>query len=191
MGLRPSFFLLGVKHSNHYLKNTSPPVQTTGGLVYWGQLGDRSCDVGRDTLVVNYFCIFLIMWWRSETFWGGSLQIMPSLCAVILWTAALSNRMPLESTAQHSFNSESACSESAQYSTRWAKAYWNALVERSRSRFCVCVMGTHLLVEEGEEVAHDDEHRSGHRQDDLTDVQRPLVQVLYSWRGRPDRMDTG
>ena len=36
------------------------------------------------------------------------------------------------------------------------------------------------LVEEGKEVAHDDEHRPGHGQDDLTEVQRALVQVLYS-----------
>lgn len=42
------------------------------------------------------------------------------------------------------------------------------------------LVSINLLVEEGEEVAHDDEDRSGNGQEDLTDVQRSLKQVVYS-----------
>lgn len=37
------------------------------------------------------------------------------------------------------------------------------------------------LVEEGKEVAHHNEDRSGNGQEDLTDVQRSLIQVFYSF----------
>lgn len=37
-----------------------------------------------------------------------------------------------------------------------------------------------LLVEEGKEVAHDDEDWSGDGEEDLTDVQRSVIQVVYS-----------
>lgn len=38
------------------------------------------------------------------------------------------------------------------------------------------------LVEEGKEVAHHNEDRSGNGQEDLTDVQRSLIQVFYSFK---------
>lgn len=37
-----------------------------------------------------------------------------------------------------------------------------------------------LLVEEGEEVAHDNKNRSGDGQEDLADVQCSLIQAFYS-----------
>lgn len=39
-----------------------------------------------------------------------------------------------------------------------------------------------LLIEKGKKVAHHDKDGSGHGgQENLTDVQGPLIQVLYSW----------
>lgn len=43
------------------------------------------------------------------------------------------------------------------------------------------------LVEEGKEVAHHNEDRSGNGQEDLTDVQRSLIQVFYSFLKKKNR----
>lgn len=43
------------------------------------------------------------------------------------------------------------------------------------------------LVEEGKEVAHHNEDRSGNGQEDLTDVQRSLIQVFYSFFKKKNR----
>lgn len=39
-----------------------------------------------------------------------------------------------------------------------------------------------LLVQKGEQVAHHHEDGSGKRQQDLPNVQRPLVEVLYPYK---------
>lgn len=43
------------------------------------------------------------------------------------------------------------------------------------------------LVEEGKEVAHHNEDRSGNGQEDLTDVQRSLIQVFYSFNKKSQK----
>lgn len=43
------------------------------------------------------------------------------------------------------------------------------------------------LVEEGKEVAHHNEDRSGNGQEDLTDVQCSLIQVFYSFFKKKNR----
>lgn len=48
-------------------------------------------------------------------------------------------------------------------------------------------MSVNLLVQKGEEVAHDDEDRSRNGQEDLADVQRSLIQVVDSYSEKKGR----
>lgn len=56
----------------------------------------------------------------------------------------------------------------------------NCYRSRDRSRYNSW-WSLNLLVEEGKEVAHDNEDWSGDGQEDLTDVQCSLVQIFDSW----------
>lgn len=47
-------------------------------------------------------------------------------------------------------------------------------------------MSINSLVQKGKEVTHHDKDRSGNGQEDLTDVQRSLIQVLYSYSSKKD-----
>lgn len=72
------------------------------------------------------------------------------------------------------------CGERDQGRAEWEEdialgtVFWTSFILRN------WFVSVNLLVEEGEEVAHDDEDWSRNGQEDLTNVQRSLIQVLYS-----------